>query len=221
MLIWNLLQCLAAWAHKSLQKPVVSFIAKGKKTKGRDVKGEAQGDAWISSSCLRCWDVRSVAQLSLSLLWWRSGCLHPNHVQDVFTSAIMVHSIKAIPEQGHPHLSLSRWWCCKRQWHTAAAGPGTGDGGMAPVSAVPCFPPQAAANRKAQFTLVNLTCTLCSLAQSSQHRAAHMYFKLFYLSEVAGSIQTAFWGWCPAHANPLAVLCIVGADPHARDHSPA
>lgn len=131
---------------------------------------------------------------------------------------------KAIPDQGHPHLSLGRQRYCKGRGHTATAGAGTGDGGIPPVSAIPCSLLQATTSWKAQFILLNLTRTLCSLAQSSQHRAARMYFKLFYPSEVAGSTQIAFWGWCQAYTNHLAVLCMVGADPHARDrpnHSPA
>lgn len=114
----------------------------------------------------------------------------------------MAHSIKTIPDQGHPHLSLSRWWCCKGHCHTDAAGPNTGDGGVHPVSAVPCCHLQAIVNRKAQFTLVNLTYIICSLVQSTWHREAHIYFQFFYPSEVANSIQTAFWGWCLAQTKP-------------------
>lgn len=140
----------------------------------------------------------------------RSGCLHT-------PSAIMAHSSKAMPDQGYPHLSLGKRWPCKGQCHTDAAGPDTGDSGMHPVSAVPCHL-QATANTKAQFTPVNLTCMICSLALSTWHRKAHIYFQLFYLSEVTDSTQTAFWGWCLAHTNPLAVLAVVVADFYTGKH---
>lgn len=81
------------------------------------------------------------------------------------------------------------------------------------------FPCKQQQTEEAQCILVNLRHTVCSWAQRGWHRAAHTYFKFFYPSKMAGSIQTVFWGWCLAHTNTPAVLCFVGVDPHARDHS--